>query len=90
MQHMQESGDHTFDVRLQSLEQRLDTLEQVGKEGLPAIRLAGVEFRLERVENGLRDLKDDVKGSTNRLSTLLGLYTGIIALAVILSQLLIP
>ncbi len=90
MQNMQASGDRPVEVRLQSLEQRLDSLEQVGKEGLPAIRLTAIELRLEHVENGLRDLKDDVKGSTNRLSTLLGLYTGIIALAVILSQLLIP
>ena len=93
---------------MESLEQRLDSLEQVGKEGLPAVRLAGIEFRLDHVEENLRDLKSDmrdfkvdvnrrfgevntrIESSTNRLSTLLGVYTGIITLAVFLFQLFIP
>ena len=97
MQHMQESDDRPVGVRLQSLEQRLDSLEQVGQGGLPIIRLAGVEFRLEGVEGSLRDLKqdvrdlkDDVKGSTNRLVTIIGLCTGVITLVMLLGQILIP
>ena len=108
MQEMQKPEERPTNVRLESLEQRLDSLEQVGKQGLPAVRLAGIEFRLDNVEENLRDIKNDmrdfkvdvnrrfgevntrIESSTNRLSTLLGVYTGIIALAVILSQLFLP
>ena len=110
MQEMQKPDDRPrpVEIRLESLEQRLDSLEQVGKQGLPAVRLAGIEFRLDHMEENLRDIKNDmcdfkvdvnrrfgevntrIESSTNRLSTLLGVYTGIIALAVILSQLFLP
>ena len=59
MQEMEHPGGDV-ENRLTSLEQRLDSLEQVGQTGLPAVRLAAIEVKLEHLELGQRDLKGEM------------------------------
>lgn len=49
--------ESSVEVRLKSL-QRMDSLEQVGKEGLPAIRLTATEVWLDYLEEERRDLNE--------------------------------
>ena len=101
MPNMQQPDRRPVESRLADVEGRLDSLEQLGKEGLPAIRLTAIEIRLEHLEGNVRDLKDElnrrlgetdkrIEGVAGRLTTILTVYTGIVTLAVVLSQLFIP
>ncbi len=72
MQEMQQPEERPVRVRLQSLEERLDLLEQVGKGGLPAVRLAGIEFRLDHVESSLLVFREDVNRRFDKLETRIG------------------
>lgn len=92
------------EVRFQSLERRLETLEQVGKKGLPASRLTAIELRLEHLDESVRDLKKDVNRNSGRvegrfnsantcyakLEVCIYLCSSIIILTMVLSQLFIP
>lgn len=100
MEQMPES-DRPLNSRVEDLETRMGLLEQAGQEPTSSTGQAVVEVRLGHVEQGIRDLKEDInrrfgevdkriESSTNRLTFILSLYTGVITLAVMLSQLLFP
>lgn len=99
--HEMPESDRPLNVRVESLEERVNSLEQAGQEDLPPVSLPVVELRLDHIEQGMRDFREEVnrrfgevdkriEGTTNRLTLILGLCTGIITLAVVLSQLFLP
>jgi len=59
--HEMERPESNVEVRLRNVEQRLESLEQVGREGLPAIRLTAIEVRLNHLDDGQRKLEEGVR-----------------------------
>ncbi len=53
-------------------------------------RFGEVDKRFDTVDKRLDKLDARIESSANRLGTLLGIYSGIVALALLLSQLFLP